>query len=300
MAEVWPQDMTRSADELIRPDADTTMLSPAEGACGDGTAVIVVVCSAVDHVKQREAIRNSWAKRSKMPAGARVVFFLGRSKNDTHQAEIKEESLAHGDVLQENFLDSYSNLTVKSLMLLKWFSNSCDRVPYVLKTDDDVFVNVKNLLDLVVANTKSNLLMGSLICGAVPIRDPYNKYYCPKYMFEEKVYPNYLSGTGYLMSRSTAAVLLEASSTVPVFHLEDIYLTGIVARAVGLRPEDSYQFSYLKAHLKPCLYAQIITSHHLNPEEMVSMAKKARTVKHCKKLKKEHLRRYSPGKCKWP
>ena len=28
--------------------------------------------------------------------------------------------------LQEDFVDSYSNLTVKSLMLLKWFSQNCD------------------------------------------------------------------------------------------------------------------------------------------------------------------------------
>jgi beta-1,3-galactosyltransferase 1 len=53
----------------------------------------------------------------------------------------------------------------------------------------------------VVGNKKPNLLMGSLICGAVPIRDPHNKWYCPDYMFSRKIYPNYLSGTAYLMSR---------------------------------------------------------------------------------------------------
>ena len=81
-------------------------------------------------------------------------------------------------------------------------------------------------------NKKPNLLVGSLICGAVPIRDPHNKWYCPDYMFDRKVYPNYLSGTAYLMSRSTAMTVFEASLQVPLFHLEDIYVTGILAEKV--------------------------------------------------------------------
>ena len=84
----------------------------------------------------------------------------------------------------------------------------------------------------VVGNKKPNLLVGSLICGAVPIRDPHNKWYCPDYMFSRKIYPNYLSGTAYLMSRSTALTLFEAAAQIPIFHLEDIYVTGILAEQV--------------------------------------------------------------------
>lgn len=104
------------------------------------------------------------------------------------------ESEIFGDILQEDFIDSYANLTVKSLMLLKWFTQSCTKVPYVLKTDDDVYINMKNLKKQVEMNKKSNLLMGTLICGATPIRDPYNKWFSPHYMYNKKRYPNYLSG----------------------------------------------------------------------------------------------------------
>jgi Galactosyltransferase len=40
------------------------------------------------------------------------------------QENILEESLQHGDIIQEGFIDSYANLTVKSIMLLKWFSQA--------------------------------------------------------------------------------------------------------------------------------------------------------------------------------
>ena len=38
------------------------------------------------------------------------------------------------------------------------------------------------------------LLVGSLIRDAVPIRDPANKWHAPTYMFSDTVYPDYLSG----------------------------------------------------------------------------------------------------------
>merc|ERR1711894_436752 len=80
----------------------------------------------------------------------------------------------------------------------------------------------------------------------MPIRDPYNKWYSPHYMYDKKRYPNYLSGTGYVMSKSTALTLYEASIDTPIFHMEDIYVTGILAQKSGIRPQDNVGFSYLK------------------------------------------------------
>lgn len=48
----------------------------------------------------------------------------------------------------------------------------------------------------------------------------------PKYIYEGKVYPNYLSGTGYLMDRRTAVLLYQTALTTPLLHLEDVYITG--------------------------------------------------------------------------
>ena len=82
------------------------------------------------------------------------------------------------------------------MMLLKWFTQNCDKTQYVMKTDDDMYINLVRLYDLVKTNKKPNFLVGSLICNAIPIKDPYNKWYVPSYMFSAKKYPNYLSGKG--------------------------------------------------------------------------------------------------------
>ncbi len=43
--------------------------------------------------------------------------------------------------------DTYLNLTLKTVMGLKWTAKFCNVAEFVMKTDDDIFVNVPLLLD---------------------------------------------------------------------------------------------------------------------------------------------------------
>ena len=40
------------------------------------------------------------------------------------------------------FQDIYYNLTLKTVMGLKWTSIYCNQAKYIMKTDDDIFVNI--------------------------------------------------------------------------------------------------------------------------------------------------------------
>ena len=73
-----------------------------------------------------------------------------------------------------------------------------------MKADDDMYINLDRLYATVQANKKPNLLMGSLICNAIPIKDPYNKWYVPQYMFAGKRYPNYLSGNSKIIGSNSS------------------------------------------------------------------------------------------------
>jgi beta-1,3-galactosyltransferase 1 len=92
------------------------------------------------------------------------------------QELVEEESLQYSDIIQEGFVDSYNNLTLKSVMMLKWVTTNCQSVWYIMKTDDDMFVNINNLVSLLKVRNMSNLLVGALICGARPISDTQNKW----------------------------------------------------------------------------------------------------------------------------
>ena len=45
-------------------------------------------------------------------------------------------------------------------------------------------------------------------------------------MYDGKYYPNILSGSGYVMTRSVAECLYKASLMLPYLHLEDVLVTG--------------------------------------------------------------------------
>ena len=74
--------------------------------------------------------------------------------------QVVEESRTYGDILQEDFVDSYMNLTLKSVMGLKWASTYCSQTQYLLKTDDDIFVNVPVLLTYLQEASKTRWITG--------------------------------------------------------------------------------------------------------------------------------------------
>jgi len=174
------------------------------------------------------------ANISELPRNVKVVFIIGKADNEKQQLKIKGESNKYGDIIQELFVDTYENLTIKSLMLLKWFEQNCHQTQYVMKTDDDMFINLHKLNDLVKTNQNPHLLVGSLIRNAAPIRESRHKWYVPDHVFPERHYPNYLSGTGYVMSRMTASKLYEASLDEQPFLMEDVFITGLLSQKVNI------------------------------------------------------------------
>lgn len=109
----------------------------------------------------------------------KIVYLIGQTRSNVTQTRIYEENEMHNDLIQESFLDSYNNLTLKTVMMLKWVNGSCahkgsvfflgayfakwlnDNFPrstwfavqFLMKCDDDTFVNVPNLLHVLLGGT---------------------------------------------------------------------------------------------------------------------------------------------------
>ena len=120
--------------------------------------VFVTVISAPGNFEKRRRIRETWARS--MKSGSLVInnifinysFFVGSTTNSEFQNKITEESLINGDIIQVDLSDAYVNLTQKTVALLHWAHTFCsnDSIDFILKTDDDVFVNVYNFVETVV------------------------------------------------------------------------------------------------------------------------------------------------------
>lgn len=258
----------RDLHQFILPENDTHVLLP-KSPCNGSVYIAVVVCSAVPNFDARQAIRNSWAQDATKLNNIQVFFLLGKSQNDSLNALVANESQKYTDIIQQEFLDTYNNLTLKSVMLLKWVNQHCTSAKYVMKTDDDMFVNLPNLFRLLKAKGHKNMLLGCLIKGAVPVKDWNSKWFVPDVVFPGRVYPPYLSGTGYVISRDTVSVLYQTALNTPFFYLEDIFITGVCAGRVGIKPVNNEGFKFYKRKNDSCVFKTLITAHKMTPKELI-------------------------------
>ncbi|KAF0040214.1 hypothetical protein F2P81_008449 [Scophthalmus maximus] len=74
------------------------------------------------------------------------VFLLGRSADSVLNKMVEQESRVFHDIVVGNFIDSYHNLTLKTMMGIRWVATFCPPAQYIMKTDSDVIVNMHNLI----------------------------------------------------------------------------------------------------------------------------------------------------------
>nr|XP_003699733.1 PREDICTED: beta-1,3-galactosyltransferase brn isoform X1 [Megachile rotundata] len=109
--------------------------------------VVYIVKSAVEHFERRSAIRNSWGFEKRFfDVPSKTVFMLGISPSDEIQAKVKVEAATYKDIIQANFIDTYYNNTIKTMMSFKWLIKRCLNSKFYMFVDDDIYVSVKNVL----------------------------------------------------------------------------------------------------------------------------------------------------------
>lgn len=114
--------------------------------------LVFIVKSAMDHFGHRNAIRQSWGfERRFSDVTIRTVFVLGipsplRPNEQRLQNLIDIENDQFQDIVQANFIDTYYNNTIKTMMGLKWAMEYCAHSRFYMFVDDDYFVSTKNVL----------------------------------------------------------------------------------------------------------------------------------------------------------
>jgi hypothetical protein len=59
------------------------------------------------------------------------------------------ESGRYNDIVRGNFLDSYYNNTIKTMLAMRWLVETCPNYRFAFFVDDDMYVSIKNLLRFV-------------------------------------------------------------------------------------------------------------------------------------------------------
>ncbi|RNA16414.1 Beta-1-3-galactosyltransferase [Brachionus plicatilis] len=211
------------------------LINPGPSICSTNLVLIAFVCISPASFEHRNLIRQTWANWKLFPS-IRAVFLVGLSSNKTLNSMLITESETYGDIVQEDFMDTYDNLTLKTVMGLKWVSTYCSNSKFTLKVDDDVVVNVpvliKFLKNQINFGKDKNYYMGSLQQNAIILRDKKSKWFIKEEELNGKYYPSYHQGPAYMFSTDLAAKLYQTSLNTQFFRFEDIYLGVLANRAV--------------------------------------------------------------------
>ncbi|EFX82405.1 hypothetical protein DAPPUDRAFT_241308 [Daphnia pulex] len=218
--------------------------------CGDieqrRQSAFIAVISAADNFEKREKIRQTWKShidfvRKFKLFNIQFSFILGQSEDAFTQRKIQEESKTHDDIIQFEMLDTHRNLPLKMAGLFNWVNTICPKLDFLLKLDDEMYLNVHVLANFV--NTYRQL--GKMtIFGQSPRKGyPFINNWGPQrsgmheIALEEwpwNTYPNYVNGPAYLIHQTAILPLLAAIQTTPIMPFEDIYITGICSEKAGV------------------------------------------------------------------
>lgn len=232
--------------------------------------LVILISSTHKEFDARQAIRETWGDESSF-TDIRIltIFLLGWNTDSVLNQMVEQESQIFHDIVVENFIDSYHNLTLKTMMGMRWVATFCPKAQYVMKTDSDIFVNMDNLIYKLLKPTtkpRRRYFTGYVINGS-PIRDMRSKWYMSRDLYPDNKYPPFCSGTGYVFSADVAELIFKTSLHTRLLHLEDVYV-GLCLRKLGIHPYQNSGFNHWKMAYSLCRYRRVITVHQISPEEM--------------------------------
>jgi hypothetical protein len=180
---------------FLKPDKDTAIIVPKFiNATNERKFLASFVISSPENHLARQVIRETWGSMIK------PLFLVGRNDNEEKWLDdVKREAVKFDDIILDDFIDSYENLTVKTGFAMKNFIRYFnDSSRYFMKIDEDVTLNVEKLYKLL-ENVPKAALVGALTDETRPIRDINDKWFIPKCQHQKEFYPKYLQGAMYLI-----------------------------------------------------------------------------------------------------
>lgn len=193
--------------------------------------IVIIVHSAPYNFNKRRVIRETWGEKDHR---ALLLFLIGDVNSTSLQNKLDNESDEHEDLVQGNFHDSYRNMTYKHVSALKWFVYNCPNAKYLLKTDDDVFVNTP----LLYSYLETPLTISEIICdniyNAVVFRNTQSKWYVTLEEYPDTNYPDYCMGYWVLYPGTSILPLYRQAQKTPYFWIDDVHVSGTVASKVNI------------------------------------------------------------------
>ncbi|XP_020961178.1 hydroxyproline O-galactosyltransferase GALT3 isoform X5 [Arachis ipaensis] len=186
--------------------------------------LLIGVFSTGNNFERRMALRRSWMQYEAVRSGEVAVrFFIGLHKNNRVNFELWSESQAYGDIQLMPFVDYYSLITLKTIAICIMGTKVMPS-KYIMKTDDDAFVRIDEVLSSLKGKPSNGLLFGLISSKSSPERDKESKWYISEKEWPYDTYPPWAHGPGYVISRDIAKFIVNGHQErkLQLFKLEDV------------------------------------------------------------------------------
>lgn len=237
--------------------------------------LLIGVFSTANNFKRRMAVRRTWMQYAAVKSGEVAVrFFVGLHKNRLVNEELWDEAKTYGDIQLMPFVDYYSLISWKTIAICI-FGTEVISAKYLMKTDDDAFVRVDEILNsLNRINVSHGLLYGLINSDSQPHRNPDSKWYISPEEWPEEQYPPWAHGPGYVISHDIAKAInnKHKKGRLKMFKLEDvamgIWINDLKKKGLEVRYEQEE-----RVYNEGCKDGYVV-AHYQGPRDMLCLWQK--------------------------
>jgi beta-1,3-galactosyltransferase len=237
--------------------------------------LFIGVFSTANNFKRRMAVRRTWMQYAAVKSGQVAVrFFVGLHKNRVVNEELWNEAKTYGDIQLMPFVDYYSLISWKTIAICV-FGTEVISAKYLMKTDDDAFVRVDEVLaSLNRVKASHGLLYGLINSDSQPHRNPDSKWYISPEEWPEQRYPPWAHGPGYVVSNDIAKAInnKHKKGQLKMFKLEDvamgIWIADLKKNGLEVRYEQEERI-----YNEGCKDGYVV-AHYQGPREMLCLWQK--------------------------
>ncbi|KAM4040081.1 beta-1,3-galactosyltransferase 2-like isoform 2-T2 [Anomaloglossus baeobatrachus] len=236
--------------------------------------LVIMVLVRCQDLETRRTIRETWGNESIYDVEVVKVFLVGLPQIAPEKTRhvLEEESATFGDIIQQDFIDTYYNLTLKSLMGMEWVTKFCPTASYALKVDSDMFLNVDYLIHNVLypdVPIRTNYFTGAIVKGFRPVRYKASKWYVPIEIYPNDTYPTYCSGAGYVFSLDMAKKIYDVAQKIWVIPMEDAFM-GICLYKLHIPISESPKGAFITYRLNydHCKFRKVVRVQDYSGKEL--------------------------------
>lgn len=239
--------------------------------------MLVAVFSTGNNFQRRMALRRSWMQYESVRSGNVAVRFLtGLDKNKQVNLELWKEAQTYGDIQLMPFVDYYSLITLKAVAACILGTRILP-AKYIMKTDDDAFVRIDEVLSSLKSYAPRGLLYGLISFESSPHRDKDSKWFISSKEWPHDSYPPWAHGPGYIISRDIAKFIAQGhqEQELQLFKLEDVAM-GIWIQEFKKSGQEVNYVSDERFHNAGCESGYVL-AHYQGPRNLLCLWEKLQT-----------------------